>query len=103
MSDMIMIIFDFVVQFSRRIDCMSDEQKPVNMMLVRQTLEEEGCPEDIIRRLEEFFKRNPGTTLCRLNRQLDTLVSESGHTSYRAFRRAGFQQHGVDPLLVSWV
>lgn len=55
MSDMIMIIFDFVVQFSRRIDCMSDEQKPVNMMLVRQTLEEEGCPEDIIRRLEEFF------------------------------------------------
>lgn len=82
---------------------MNDEHKPVNMVLVRKTLKEEGCPEDIILKLEQFARTNPGTTLCRLNRHLDTLAGAFGHTSYHEFRRAGFQQQGIDPLLVSWV
>ncbi len=99
---MTIIIIDFVIQSSRRIDCMS-EQKPVNIQLVCQTLEEEGCPEKVIRRVTEFFGRNPGASVGDLGRHLDTLASMFGHVSYHAFRRAGFQQHGVDPLLVSWV
>lgn len=83
---MTIIIFDFVIQSSRRIDCMNDEHKPVNMVLVRKTLKEEGCPEDIILKLEQFARTNPGTTLCRLNRHLDTLAGAFGHTSYHAFR-----------------
>ncbi len=80
-----------------------NELQPTNIDLVRRTLEEEGCPQAFVDELLEYFGSHPKSTVRELGQRLDNIACRFGHTSYHAFRRAGFQQHGVDPLLVSWV
>jgi hypothetical protein len=85
---------------------MNNQQKEpptTNINLVRQTLEEEGCPQAFINELLEYFNSHPKSTVRELGQCLDNIACRFGHLSYHSFRRADFQQHGADPLLVSWV
>lgn len=75
----------------------------MNIQKVLKTLREEGCPEDVIRQVVQYYTRNPETSVCDLNRHLDKIATNFGHLNYRAFKGAGFQAVPKDDLLVSTI
>ena len=85
---------------------MSDEQnerKLTDIGLVRKTLEEEGCPQEFVNELVQYFGSHPESSVRELGQHLDNIACRVGHPSYHSFRRAGFQPHGMDPRLASRV
>lgn len=73
----------------------------MNIQKVLKTLREEGCPEDVIRQVVEYYTRDPETSVCDLNRHLDKIATQFGHQNYRAFKGVGFRSVPQDDLLVS--
>ena len=73
----------------------------MNLLLVQQTLRDEGCPEEVVCEVVGYCKSHPDTSLADINRHLDKIATQYGHSNYQEFKRAGFRKVRRDEILVS--